>query len=184
VKPMTRPYHLMFVLLLAVGLSACAHGPSAEAMLPDVKLPIRTTSYGTLAVDQTTGGKETNPMWVSSIDNETFNDALVETLKYSDLFDSVFAAGTGGDFRLTSEIVSQEIKSGVDMSATLMVHYELFQSGADESIWAENVFSQYEAAFEESYYGVKRAQKANEGAVRDNLKQLTETLATFLQSRQ
>lgn len=66
------------------------------------------------------------------------------------------------------------------MAATLLVHYELYDRSKDSLVWSENIFSQYEALFEGSYYGVKRAQLAKEEVVKDNFNQLIEKLASFL----
>ncbi len=68
------------------------------------------------------------------------------------------------------------------MSATILVHYQLYSRSENKIVWSENIFSQHEALFEETYYGVKRAQLANEGAVKDNIKQLILKLRSYIKT--
>jgi len=53
------------------------------------------------------------------------------------------------------------------------------ETKSQEVIWKENIFSQYRAEFDEAFYGIERARKANEGAIRDNLTQLLKKLSNL-----
>ncbi len=173
--------HLYFLSCLVLALYGCASGPTASSMIATVKTETQIMAEGELVVSEVSGGKETNPMWVSSIDNESFREALYKSLAYAKLFQGTYLEGEK-EYRLDSEIVSQEVKSGINMSATILVHYQLYSRSENKIVWSENIFSQHEALFEETYYGVKRAQLANEGAVKDNIKQLILKLRSYIKT--
>jgi hypothetical protein len=171
--------HLFISVVFLLIIHGCASGPTATSMVATSHVPLNMKPSGILVVSPVSGGEETNPMLFSKIDDLSFREALYQSLVNSGLFEKTLLEGDG-DYRLNAEIVSQEVKSGINMAATLMVHYELYEKGKDNVVWSENIFSQYEALFEESYYGVKRAQLANEGVVKKNFNQLIEKLASFL----
>ena len=173
--------HLFISAVFLLFIYGCASGPTASSMVATSHAPLNVEASGTLVISPVSGGEETNPMLLSKIDDISFREALYQSLVNSGLFAETRLEGDG-DYRLNTEIVSQEVKSGINMAATLMVHYELYEDGKDNVVWSENIFSQYEALFEESYYGVKRAQLANEGAVKNNFTQLIEKLASFLET--
>lgn len=171
-------FFLSFIVLLSYG---CASGPSASSMVANIKTQTKVTANGALIITDVTGGKDTNPMWVTTVDNVSFREALYKSLKYAGLFQNTLLNGNS-DYRLETEIISQEVKSGINMSATILIRYELYKQGDDEAMWAENIFSQHEAFFEETFYGVKRAQLAVEGAVKENIKQLILKLRAYIGS--
>ncbi|PLY04961.1 MAG: hypothetical protein C0622_01980 [Desulfuromonas sp.] len=172
---MRRYLHCGWILVFL--LYGCASGPDVASMVTRVPAVTGQSVAGTLVVGEVSGGKETNPMWMSTIDDASFRQALFTSLERSGLFEQALLTGDG-EYRLDCEILAQEVKPGFDMSATLMVRYQLSRAG--ETVWAENIFTQYEAKMEETFYGVKRAQLANEGAVRKNIAQLIQQLQVFL----
>ncbi len=111
----------------------------------------------------------------SKIENEFFKEALTNTLKRSVIFKDVFT-DKKGDYKLYTEIIAQELKTGFTMTTTLFVNYKLIEDKSNRELWKENILSRYD----ETYYGMTRAQKANEGAVRDNLSQLVKKLSNVI----
>jgi hypothetical protein len=136
---------------------------------------ITTTADGALVIGEVTGGKETNPMIVSAsyitVDNESFRQALYESLDYAGLFRKIHLEGKQ-DYRLEVEILGQEVKPGFDISSTVHVRYVLYKEKENNIIWSKNIFSQHESLSGEAFSGEKRAKLAIEGAVRDNISQL------------
>jgi hypothetical protein len=66
------------------------------------------------------------------------------------------------------------------MTTVLFVNYRLVETKSNQEVWKDNILSQYDAKFEAASYGVERAKKANEGAVRNNLSQLIKKLSDIL----
>jgi len=170
---MHRIYIALFLVLVLAG---CSSGPTASSMVASYRGQSNITEESILAIDEVTGGKETNPMFGSSIDNESFREALHMSLKNSNLYRHVIDKGPG-DYKLGAQILSQEVKYGINTTATLMVRYELYSEKEKKVIWTENIFSQHEALFEETFSGGKRAQLANEGVVKKNLTELLKQLS-------
>ena len=172
-------YQLYFLSILSLLTYGCASGPTASSMIATVQSQTRIIADGSLVVGAVNGGKETNPMLASSIDNESFREALYKSLQSSGLFPKTRLEGSS-DYSLDTEIISQEVKSGINTSATILVRYELYKKNENKVVWSENIFSQHEALFEETFYGVKRAQLANEGVVKDNITQLILELRSYI----
>lgn len=176
-----RPVLYLFALMLLI-LNGCAKGPSVSAMVAQKSQTSDIQATGMLIVNPVVGGKETNPMLFPSIDNESFREAIYQSLLRQRLFQEIALTGPG-DYSLHAEIISQEVKPGLDTAATLMVRYELFDGATDSMIWAENIFSQHEALFSEAFNGTTRAKLANEGVARKNIARLLEHLATYLRTQ-
>ena len=162
-------------------MAGCAVGPSPSSMVATIRTETNVTADGVLVVSKVIGGEETNPIIMSKIDNDSFREALYKSLKYLGLFEKTILQGKG-DYRLNAEILSQELKGGINMAATLLVRYELYLESSNQTVWAENIFSQHEAYFEESYDGNKRAQLANEGVAKNNISQLIVKLRAYIKS--
>lgn len=133
----------------------------------------------TIQVMPVTGGEKTNPMVYSRIEDEGFEQALNGTLQRSGLFKEINPL-TKADYVLYAAIIGQEIQSGLSASTILFVNYKLIATATKEEIWKENIVSQYDAQFDETFYGPERARRGNEGAVRDNLKKLIARLSAVI----
>ncbi len=176
---MNRILSLIFFFFTVVALSACAKAPDVTRMIPSTP-PLTVKHMGkVLRVGEVTGGKVTNPMNESMIEDTGFREALIETLQKSGLFQAV-VTDQAGDYELQTEIISQEVQGMYDATATLFVHYRLLEVSSQQEIWKENLLSRYLAKFEESFIGIERRRRANEGVVRENLLQLVERLSQVL----
>ena len=160
------------LLFVAVILVSCATAPEKNKMIPYIDYSTFTSSSRTLTITEVKGGEETG--WdVSKIDNKSFKEAIIDTLKKSGLFKEIFTDQTG-DYEVDTEIVSQKLQPGLTAYAALFVHYRLVETKTNQVIWTENIFSQNDA------FGANRGKDVLEGAARDNLAQLTRKLAEIL----
>ena len=66
---------------------------------------------------------------------------------------------------------------GLDMTSTLSVKYTMTELATGEKVWQEDIASKYTAKLTSCCIGSIRLNKANEGAVRENIKQLVDKLA-------
>jgi biopolymer transport protein ExbD len=170
---------VILVLIVAVTITCCAAPASVIRMVPSFGHTRFVSSNMTLIIAEVKGGKKTNPMLSSTIENESFREALKNTLNKSRIFINV-SKDKKGDYKLYTEIISQELKAGFTMTSILFVNYILIENKSSRELWKENILSQYDAKFEEASYGPERAKKANEGAVRDNLTQLVKKLSNVI----
>lgn len=165
---------VILVLIVAVVITCCAAPASVTLMIPSFDHTSFVSTNMTLMIAEVKGGKKTDPMVLSTIENEGFKEALTNTLKKSSIFKDVFT-DKKGDYKLYTEIIAQELKTGFTMTTTLFVNYKLIEDKSNRELWKENILSRYD----ETYYGMTRAQKANEGAVRNNLSQLVKRLSNI-----
>jgi hypothetical protein len=171
-KENLRNFLILFVALILV---SCATAPEEKKMIPYIDFSTFSSSGRTIKIIEVKGGGETG--WdVPKIDNTSFKEALVGTLKKSGLFKQILTDHTG-DYQLDTEIVSQKIQPGLTAYAALFVHYRLIETKTNQVVWTENIFSQNDA------FGENQGKDVLEGAARDNLAQLIRKLADIL-SRQ
>lgn len=163
---------MFLFLLVAVMLVSCATAPEKNKMVPYIDYSVFASSSCTLKITEIKGGEATG--WdVPKIDNETFKDALINTLRKSGLFTEIFT-DHHGDYELDAEIVSQKVQPGLEAYAALFVHYRLVETKTNQTIWKENIFSQNDA------FGANQGKDVVEGVARNNLTQLVRKLSEIL----
>lgn len=169
----------MISLVILIG-SGCAAAPVAKEMVPPVTSSLVKTN-NTLSVSKVTGGEKGSPMEGTKIDNESFKEALTNTIRNSKIFKEVFTNQQGDD-ELTADIMLQEsTQFGFDMNAVLVVEYTLIAKNSDQEPWKKVISSKYTATFGEAMIGMERSKKAKEGVVRKNLSQFIDELSKFLE---
>lgn len=159
------------LLLVGIALMAgCASSPQLLDMIPkDEKLVFESTGKS-LKIVRATGGEETNPMGSSKINAKDYKLALIESIKKSNLFTQV-SFDNISDYELTATILSQDQPAiGLDMTVTLTVAYVIKSSSTGDKVFDKPITASYTASVGEAFVGVTRLRKANEGAVRENIK--------------
>ncbi|MCE9522145.1 MAG: hypothetical protein K8S25_06900 [Alphaproteobacteria bacterium] len=81
-------------------------------------------------------------------------------------------------FVLNAELVEldQPTLGGFDMDVTSTVKYRLTNADGSKALFETTVKKLYTANFSSTFLGVKRLQLANEGSMRENIKQFIEEL--------
>lgn len=168
-KENLKSFFLVIIVMLLVG---CA--PSAEKikMVPYIDYSTFTSSGRTIQITEVKGGGE-ETQGLSRIDNKSFKEALIDTLKRSNLFKGIYINQTG-DYLLHTEIISQKVEPGISAYAALYVHYSLVKIKTKQVIWSENIFSQNNA------FGANQGKDVLESVARDNLAQLIRKLRKIL----
>lgn len=127
----------------------------------------------TLRVASVSGGKGTNPMWKSKIGNPEFRAALEQSLSAAGLT----AVGDQVKYLLDVELVQLDQPSfGFSLSVTMTVNYRLKEAATGRLVWRDSISASYTARMSESVIGVKRLRLASEGAARENISELIDTL--------
>lgn len=164
-------------LAIALLLTGCAAPARVDQMTANatpqqriVQTPLRTS----VAVKDVTGGKETNPMWVSNVGNSEFEQALESSLRDANLLANGKQAGK---YMLVANLerVDQPM-GGFDMTVTVGVMYSLVERATGKEILNRRISVPYTASFSSAFAGVERLRIANEGAVRANITKLIEEL--------
>ncbi len=165
-----KNFKIFLIAVFAAIISGCATGAVSTKMVPP-DYSIQTKQPYGVAV-QTSGGKETNPAWVSQISSESFKEALVESISKSGAFRAIVQADQA-DYMLDVDIVDldQPVWGGIDMTVTMKAKWKLTSMKDKAVVFQENITKPYTAAFGEAFVAAERLRLANEGAARENIKE-------------
>jgi len=160
--------------MLLTGCAAPARIDQMTANSTPQQRVAQTPLRSNVAVRDVTGGKETNPMWVSNIGNSEFEQALEGSLRDAGLL----AAGKqAGEYMLIAHLerVDQPMM-GLDMTVTVTVVYSIVERSNGKEVLNRRIAMPYTATFGAAFSGVERLRVANEGAVRANITKLVDEL--------
>jgi hypothetical protein len=169
---------LVALLALSVSLlSGCATPARTDQMLAQVSPAQRianTPLRNSVAVKDVSGGKETNPMWMSNVGNSEFEQALEGSLRDAGLLS---AGKQAGKYLLTAhmEKVDQPM-FGASMTVTATVNYVLTERASGKEVLNRTVSLPFTAAWNSSFVGTERLRLANEGAIRVNIGKIIEDM--------
>lgn len=172
-----RMLRVALPIALVAGLAACAAPARMESMVvtaPESGGPQDSSLLGSLYVEEVKGGEETNPLWTSEVDNEAFRGALVESLRSQGLLNEDRAASR---YLLRANLLgmSQPIM-GFRMTVTSHVSYEVTEKDKDSLYFGDSVETPYTAGAGDAFLGTERLRLANEGSIRENIKEFLKRL--------
>lgn len=166
------------LFLMSVSLlSGCAAPARTDQMISSANPSQRianTAMRNNVAVRDVSGGKDTNPMWVSNIGKSEFEQALEGSLRDAGLLS---AGKQAGKYQLTAymEKIDQPM-FGASMTVTATVNYSLVERATGKEILNRTVNLPYTAAWNSSFIGSERLRLANEGAVRVNIAKIIDEI--------
>jgi hypothetical protein len=175
-----NPRFVQLALLAGVVVLA---GCAAPARIEQMQAEPSAASRGALAnspmrdniaLKDVTGGKETNPMWVSNVGSPEFERALEGSLRASGLLSTNRQAGK---YVLTAHLLKlDQPMFGASMTVTASVQYLLAERATGKEVFSRTITLPYTAAFSDAFIGTERLKLANEGAIRTNIAALIEAL--------
>jgi len=172
-------FALWLVLALATTLVGCAAPARIDQMKVDTSLAIRTTVAASplktnLAIKDVTGGSETNPMGASKVSSQDFERALEASLRDAGLLS---AGRAMGKYQLQAHMQRLEQPMfGASMTVTSKVQYTLIERSTGKEVAERTLAAPFTAAWSAAFAGTERLKLANEGAIRENIKQLIDWL--------
>lgn len=169
---MIKKYLFLITILSSLLLAGCATNAGINQMsvhAQTTKKPNNTTLIKNITVAEITGGRESNPLWTSQINNENFKAALVQSLQASNLYNELASS----KYALSANLIKlKQPLVGFDMTVSCEVHYTLQNIKNKRSLYDKNIASTYTATISDAFIGVERLKMANEGAARENIKML------------
>ncbi len=163
-------------LALLLPLAACASGASpgamtvplsAETMIADGSALRQSIATGTVG-----GGQDTNPLWTSQVSNEAFATALRQSLGTH----AMLAIGSER-YRLDATLGGlRQPMAGFSMEVTSTVSYRLTALATGSVVFERTIEAAYTAPFNAAFSGVERLRLANEGSVKENIRQFLAAL--------
>lgn len=169
------------ILLVTFGISGCAKPASVKPMTSSSRAnalsPADINLSGAICVKTVDGGKTTNPLWVSEVDNASFLIALEASLKNNGLL-----AETPETCRYDVEVnllgLSQPYIS-IDVEVTANVNYRVRKAGIDEPYLLKTIQTSYTARFtQDKLLWGTRLKEANEGSIRKNIGEFIDAILT------
>jgi hypothetical protein len=168
--------------LIVALLAGCASPARIERMQVDPSLAIRTAAASSplkdgIAIKDVTGGKETNPMWISNVSSSGFERALEDSLRAAGLLAPNRQAGP---FTLVAQLLTLDQPfMGASMTVTATVQYWIVERATGKEVYAKTLTTPYTAAFDAAFLGSERLKLANEGAMRANISRLIDDLTAL-----
>jgi hypothetical protein len=185
---------LFFSLMIIVVTGGCATYPAVkvENMIPSISPAQVQVSNRTLKVRNVTGGAKlptTRGAYLDiyhevKIDNANFQEALLKSVKNSELFKDVITSGNA-DYELVAEIAAQEntLVGVVTYNTHILINYSLIEGGTNKELWSEHIFSQHTEGG--TFSKVPQSlRKMNEIVVKENLSQFIIKLSSFVKGMQ
>jgi hypothetical protein len=160
-------FRIIFLLLAAIAIAGCASPAGKQAMTisPSDIISNRSEKLtNAVYVSSVSGGKSTNPLWTSQVDNETFKSALEQSLAISGY--------KASDPSKAKYLVHAELKKleqpliGIDFDVVSEVSYTV-EVGDEKNTYP--ISANGTATFSESVIGFERLRIANEKSIKANI---------------
>jgi len=160
----------------ALAVAACASPATYQGMtvLPSDAGTPNPTLKGAITVGDVSGGQDTNPLWMSKVDNASFKKALEESLS---VVGYLAPPGSNPSFTLSADLQSLDQPwIGITLDVKSTVDYKLTGGGnsKDYPITATGT-----ATFSDSAIAIERLRIANEKSIQENIKELLRQLQGF-----
>jgi hypothetical protein len=166
VKALIAKFSLLALVLICYGCATPANQNAMTIARGDVAPKANENLKNSIAVNNVTGGKSTNPLWTSQIDNAGFKTALEQSLSIVG-YKATSAANAKYVLDVELKSVDQPLV-GIDFSVTTTVVYSVSKNGEKKTfpVTATGV-----AKFSEHWVGGERLRVANEKSVKENIGQ-------------
>jgi hypothetical protein len=163
---------ILGAMLLSALVTGCAEPAKVNEMAagtrPGASTPSNPVIHEAVCVEQVAGGKLTNPIWVSEVDNLGFLRALEHSLDANRL---LVKRPEDCRFGINANLLGlSQPFIGIDVEVTANVNYTVRQAGVEAPYMLLTETSAYTTRFtEDKILWGQRLQEANEGAIRKNI---------------
>jgi hypothetical protein len=181
-SPLIRKLCLPPLLAVVAIVAGCASPARIEQMQVTPSMATRAAAAGSalkenLALKDVTGGKETNPMWVSNVSSADFERALEASLSAAGMLS---ANRQSSKYTLTTHLLKLDQPfMGASMTVTATVQYSVVERATGKEVFARTLATPFTAEFSSAFIGSERLKLANEGAARMNIQQLIDGLVAM-----
>jgi len=171
--PRRRVRSAAFTVIALTLLSACSQPARAPRMtvhnVLEKAVAADTHLEESFAVGGVTGGHETNPLWTPEVSDAELREALERSLERNRMLaampDSARYLVTARILRFGRPLV------GFSMRVSPSIAYRVVEQGTEQAIFDEVVSTSYTVDFSESPLGAERLRLANEGAIRESIRE-------------
>jgi hypothetical protein len=162
-------------------LSACSQGANPSGMIAMSAIePLQSDSNlrERVSIGSVSGGQGTNPLWISEVSNDDFASALRQSLAANALL-----AIRNEAFRVDASLIGFDRPlAGLDLTVTARIRYKLTRVADSEVLYDREIRAPFTANFGSAFLANERLKLANEGAVKENIRQFLRDLVVQAQS--
>ena len=174
----------LMLLALTLLLGACAAPAERSNMAVPQTLalaePIDTSLIDGIAVGSVDGGEETRALGTSKVDNEEFQSALMDSLRNHGLL----AEGNAPRYILYAHLLDvHQPLVGLNMTVTARINYELVDAVNGQPTEETTIETEFTSPFGDAFAADERTRLANEGAIRENIREFLAWLSRKPPSR-
>ena len=174
---MKNKFVVVFVLVLGIAqLTGCATSATPQAMTvqPQAGAVVNPKLKSAIRVDAVNGGKDTNPLWTSQVDNVGFKKALEDSLAIAGY---LAPANAASPFTLSADLKElDQPLFGLTFNVKSSVVYKLSGNGASKEF---PVTVAGTATTSDAFVAIERLRIANERSIQENIKALLKELERF-----
>jgi hypothetical protein len=159
-----------------LNLGGCATPATSQAMTvkPGVVAAVNPKLKGAVAVADVSGGKDTNPLWTSQVDNAGFKKALEDSLNISGYLATDPAKA---QYKVSANLKSLEQPLfGLTFDVKSQVDYKVAGPAGAKPI---PVAATGTATPSDAFVAIERLRIANERSVMENIKEFLNQLAKY-----
>lgn len=161
-----------------MSLSACASPAEMQNMVvarqPAVTAEPNSSFKNALTIARVDGGEATNPLWTSEVGGAEFQGALKASLEKNDLLAKSQGASRFDLFASLGS-VNQPL-FGLDLTVGSTVIYRVVERDTQLDWFSDSVIGSYTATFSDAPIAIQRLRLANEGSIRENIKEFIKQL--------
>jgi len=159
-------------------VTSCA-GPSSKGMIPAMGDLSSSSNGQSLKIANVEGGRAPTFGGMETLRDETFRQAILDTLDKTALFSQV-SHHIDGDYNFYAEITSQDTITdrALTYTAHLVVNYKILKDSNNEEVWQKIIRSRCAVTVSEAFSGATRMTKAIECATRENLHEMVREIST------
>lgn len=163
-KTLLRFYFMVIILIV---LGGCASFDREKMVAQNYDL-VNSHPYS-ISVSVDSGDKESVGGWVP-IPSQDLLYAINESIRKGQVFEKI-VSGEEGDYLLNVTVFSLEQPAmGFRVTVRLETGWTLTKAGGD-IVWQKMIKSEYTLGVSDAFAGVTRLRMANDGAIRENIKQ-------------
>jgi hypothetical protein len=165
------PAKRLSALALLLALGACASGATPGAMTVPLSeqtmLAEGSRLRQSVQVGSINGGRDTNPLWTSQVSDADFATALRQSLGTHAMLSI-----NNQLFRVDAQMVGlDQPLAGLDLEVRSRVRYRVTQVATGATVLDQEIAAAYTAPFSASFLAIERLRLANEGSIRENIRQ-------------
>lgn len=161
------PFRILLATSIVIGLSGCARFDKEKM----ISRGFRSETYHPYSVSVSIGrGDEEADVGLAPVPRDDLQYAIEESIRTGQVFEEV-VSGENGDYMLNVSVFTLEQPVfGINFTVKLGAGWVLTKANGS-IVWQKLIKSECSTTMSDSWHGMTRLRMANDGAIRENIKQ-------------